>query len=197
MSSDDGLPFIPTLPSEGQRPQTNRTVLGALIVLLLVAVLLALWFLVFDDDEGANGTGDDSALDAGPTPVTIPTSTPGPVIVDAGAGDDDESASALPTPLPTSVPTTPTPVPEGFEACGTDRAPSTTGTYIVDTSTTPLNQRVGPSVASDLAGSFDPGTTGLVFTGECLVNLGDGFVWWEIETDTATVWVASDFVSPN
>lgn len=197
MSSDDGFSIIPTLPSEGQRPQRNRTILGVLIVLLVIAVLLALWFLVIDDDD-SSGPGDDSAL-AGPTPVTIPTSTPTPVAVDTGpvaADDAPAGTDALPTPLPT-VATTPTPVPEGFEACGPDRAPSATSTYIVDTSTTPLNQRVGPGVDNELAGSFDPGTTGLVFTGECLVNLGDGYVWWQIETETASVWVASEFVTPN
>ena len=69
--------------------------------------------------------------------------------------------------------------------------------YIVDTNTAPLNQRYEPSVGGAQAGSFDPGQTGLVFTGECVVNVTDGYTWWKIFNGTEDVWVASAFVTPN
>lgn len=198
MPSDDSANFLPSVPIERQRPQRSRAVLGALSLLLLVAVVLALWFLVFDDDDTDPGASDDRSVATGPTPLPIPTSTPSPEaarsVVDDTQSEDGTTGSQVPTPLATTLPT---PVPDGFEACGSDRAPSSTGTYIVDTTTTPLNQRSEPSVASEAAGAFDPGTTGLIFTGECLVNLGDGYVWWQINNGTADVWVASEFVSPG
>lgn len=187
----DDTEFQPSVPSERQRPQANRTVLGVLVVLLGIAVLLALWFLVIDDD--GDGSGDAGVVTAGPTPIAVPSSTPTPIpdaVVATTGGDDSLEAEA--TPAPTTVPTT---VPVGFEACAPATAPSATATYIVDTTTTPLNQRILPSVASELAGSFDPGQTGLVFTGQCLVNLEDEYTWWEINNGSADVWVASDFVS--
>ena len=192
MAIDEGSIFPPSIGDEPPRPQGNRTILGALVVLLIVAVLLALWFLVIDDDSG-DGSGDEVAA-AGPTPLPIPSSTPSPEISVETTGDDAEETAPLAeaTPEPTAIPT---PVPEGFEACGADIAPSATASYIVDTTSTPLNQRAEPDVTSELAGTFDPGQTGLVFTGECLVNLNDQYVWWEINNGTTNVWVASDFVS--
>jgi hypothetical protein len=37
----------------------------------------------------------------------------------------------------------------------------------------------------------------LVFTGECVVNVADGYTWWKIFNGTEDVWVASAFVTPN
>jgi hypothetical protein len=155
---------------------------------VVIAVVLALWFLVFDgdDDGGVASNQDSTAAGAVPTPLPIPTSTPTP----APAAPDEPA----PTPEPTAVPT---PVPDGFEACGDDRAPLLTSTYIVDTVTTPLNQRSEPSVDGELVGSFDPGETGLTFNGECIVNLADGYTWWQIDNGTEDVWIASSFVSPR
>lgn len=168
--------------------QANRTMLGVLLALLLVAVLLALWALL--------SRNDDSAADittTRPTPVIVPTSTPVPSDAAVGVNTVDEPAAT-----PTSIPVaTPTPLPEGLQACTTDRAPLVTATYIVDTNTTPLNQRSEPAVSAPQAGTFDPGQTGLVFTGECVVNVGDGYTWWEIFNGTEDVWVASDFVTIN
>ena len=165
------------------KPQANRTMLGVLLAILAVAVLLALWFLIFDrGDSSASGSNGSNAL---PTPVTIPTSV---------------QVAVTPTPIPTTetLPAvTPTPVPEGFEACSEANSPLTTTTYVVDTNTTPLNQRAEPSVASTQSGTFAPGQDDLVFTGECVVNLNDQFTWWKIFNGTADVWVASDFVTPN
>jgi hypothetical protein len=161
-------------------------VLGVLLALLGVAVLLALWFLLFAGDDANDSAAELST--AAPTAIALPTMT-------AIAITDDGSAAA---PATTTVPlTTPTPVPEGFEACAPDRLPSTTGTYVVDTNTTPLNQRSEPAVGAELAGTFAPGQTGLSFTGNCVVNLGDGYVWWEIDNGTENVWIASDFVTPG
>lgn len=188
MPIDDGIDFRPTVPSDRQRPQMNRTVLGALIVLLLFAVVLSIWALLFRDDDDAN-SGDSTVASAGPTPVPVPTSTPTPV-PDAVLGTVGEGTQ--PPAGPTLIPTT---VPVGFEACDPSESPSATASYIVDTSTTPLNQRVSPSVSAELAGSFEPGKTGLVFTGDCLVNLEDELVWWQINNGTADVWVASKFVT--
>ena len=75
--------------------------------------------------------------------------------------------------------------------------PLTTSTYTVDTNTTPLRQRVGPSVDADQTGAFDAGQPNLVFNGECVVNIADGFTWWQIFNGTEDVWVASDFVTVN
>jgi len=163
------------------RPQANRTILGVLLAILAVAVLLALWFLIFDrGDDSASGSS--AAL---PTPVTIPTVS---------------QAVSTPTPVPTTVSApvvTPTPVPEGFQACSDAQSPLTTTTYIVDTNTTPLNQRAEPSVAASQAGTFDPGQDDLVFSGECVINVNDQYTWWKIFNGTVDVWVASDFVTPN
>jgi len=169
------------------RPQANRTILGILLAMLFVAIVLALWFLLFDRDGSASSAaGDDRA---GPTPLTIATSTPDPL---------GSSAGTAPTaaPLPTSTPAIPpTAVPEGFTACADGDKPLVTSSYIVDTNTTPLNQRSEPAVSADQVGTFDPAQTGLVFTGDCVVNVTDGFTWWEIFNGTTDVWIASDFVT--
>ena len=183
MSSDDESKILPPRFETGQNSQVNRTMLGLLLVLLGVAVVLALWFLIFDGDDDS-----DSALDALPTAVPLPTSTPLPA---ANVPADDPVA-------PTTAPVaTATPVPDGFDPCAGDQAPLTTATYIVDTLDTPLNQRVDPAVTAEQVGTFDPGQTGLAFSGDCLVNLTDGYVWWEINNGTTDVWVASDFVTPG
>lgn len=172
-SHDDAQQFYPDRP----RGQNSRLILGLLMLVLAAAVLLAIWFLVVD-----GGDGDDNAQAAAPTPLTIPTSAP--------------EATTIPTPTAGPEPT-PTSVPAGFEACGDARAPIVGKSYLVNTNTTPLNQRTEPSVDGELVGSYPPATTGLRFTGDCLVNVADGYVWWQINTDTTTVWVASDFLSPN
>lgn len=164
-----------------KQSQTNRTILGVLLAILAVAILLALYSLMFGNDDG-------SSADGMPTPVSIPTSTVVP------AQTQEEAAAPVATAPPQA---TPTAVPEGFEACSTGQAPVTTGTYRVDTNTTPLNQRAAPDVTSEQAGTFSPGTADLVFTGDCVINSADGYVWWEIFNGTEDVWIASDFVSQN
>lgn len=165
--------------SRSSNPAVSRTVLGALLALLMLAILLAVWFLLFGGDDDKTAT---SLSTTAPTAIPIPSSTPVPPAAAATAVE------------PTAVAT---PVPSGFEACSTDRAPLVTATYIVDTIETPLNQRSEPSINGDLVGSFEAGSTGLSFTGECLVNITDGFVWWQINNGAVDVWVASDFVTPN
>lgn len=184
MSRDDTIIPAPPDPHDDadqfypQRSgmQNSRLLLGLLMLMLAAAVMLALWFLLVDDDGDSNGQA------ASPTPLTIPTSAPAP--------------TAIPTPT-TGPDPTPTAVPEGFEACGDSRAPIVGQSYLVNTNTTPLNQRTEPSVSGELVGSYPPATSGLKFTGDCLVNIADGYVWWQINTATTTVWVASDFLSPN
>lgn len=176
------------------RPQANRTMLGLLLALLFVAVVLALWFLLFDDGDSSSSSASQSAL---PTPLVIPTSTAAPSsttdAVDTTVGlNTTGAADAAPTTAPFA-----TPVPQGFEACTTETAPLTTATYIVDTNTTPLNQRADPAVSGAQTGTFDPGQTGLVFTGECVVNVSDGYTWWKIFNGAEDVWIASAFVTPN
>lgn len=169
------------------RPQANRTILGVLLALLFVAIVLALWFLLFDDRDSTASSANSSG--AMPTPLTIATVAPTP------AGQTVEPA---PVEEPTATPiATATAVPAGFEACATARLPTTTSTYVVDTNTTPLNQRVEPAVSASQAGTFAPGQDDLVFTGNCVVNITDGYTWWEIFNGTDDVWVASDFVTPN
>ena len=163
--------------------------LGVLLALLFVAVVLALWFLIFDDGDSSSSANPAPR----PTPLTIATSTPVPDETTVGVTTTD-TADATPTTEPVA---TATPVPEGFEACADGAAPLTTATYIVDTNTTPLNQRMEPAVSGAQAGTFDPGQTGLVFTGECVVNVADGYTWWQIFNGTEDVWVASAFVTPN
>lgn len=182
VSDHDALP-PPREPGDTGRPQLSRTVLGALLALLALAVVLALWFVLTGDD-GESADGDTQLATGVPTALPIPTSTPTPVV----------STEPTPTPAPTAEPT---PLPDGFEACGDSRAPLLSATYIVDTVTTPLNQRSEPSVDGELVGSFDPGETGLTFNGECIVNLADGYVWWQIDNGTEPVWVASSFVTPR
>lgn len=168
------------------RPQANRTALGVLLAVLAVAILLALWFLLFDrGDDSATGSSNQPL----PTPVTIPTSPPADAVVTA--------PTTVVTVATTEPAVTPTPVPEGFQACTDAQAPVTTTTYIVDTNTTPLNQRSEPAVGSAQSGTFDPGQADLVFAGECVVNLNDSYTWWKIFNGTVDVWVASDFVTPN
>lgn len=186
--NDDESKILPPMMNDRARPQANRTMLGVLLALLFVAVLLALWFLIFDSGD-ATSSADPAPR---PTPLTIATSTPVP---DDSVGiTTTDAVEAAPTTAPVA---TATPVPEGFEACTADTAPLTTATYIVDTNTTPLNQRSEPAVSGTQAGTFDPGQTGLVFTGECVVNIADGYTWWQIFNGTEDVWVASDFVTPN
>jgi hypothetical protein len=171
------------------RTQGNRTLLGILVAMLGVAILLALYFLIFDNDGTSTASGSSRAM---PTPLTIATSTPAPSV---GLSTTAPTAVAS---SPTTAPVvTPTPVPDGFTACTTANAPLTTNTYIVDTNTTPLNQRAEPAVSGELAGTFAPGQDDLVFTGDCVVNNADGFTWWKIFNGTTDVWVASDFVTPN
>ena len=171
------------------RPQASRTLLGVLLAVLAIAILVTLWSFVFNNDDDSTASSSDAAA---PTPLTIPTTPPTP---DASVGvTTTDEASAEPTTAPVA---TATPLPEGFEACTDDASPSTTGSYIVDTNTTPLNQRAEPAVTSDQAGTFDPGQTGLQFTGECVVNITDGYTWWQIFNGTDDVWVASSFVTQN
>jgi len=107
-------------------------------------------------------------------------------------------ATATAVPVATTAPSvTPSPVPEGFQACPDDRKPITTATYVVDTNTTPLNQRTEPAVGSDQAGTFAPGQENLVFSGDCVINTTDQYTWWKIFNGTQDVWVASDFVTPR
>lgn len=179
MSNDNKDLIVPPLSDDRSRPQTNRTVLGILLALLGIAVLLAVWALIFNNgDSGAFGSN------AQPTPTALTVPTPAPTV----------APTATPIPAPSVAPTT---LPTGFEACGTAQSPSTTGTYVVDTNTTPLNQRAEPSVSGELAGTFRPGRDDLTFTGECVVNVDDGYTWWKINNGTADVWIASTFVSPN
>lgn len=170
---------------EPTRPAASRTVLGVLLALLILAVVVALWALLTGGDDNVADDNVDVTTAAVPTALPIPTSTPAPAAV---APED------APTPTPTPVPT---PLAEGFEACGDDRSPLLSATYIVDTLSTPLNQRSEPAVGGELMGTFTPAQSGLVFTGDCVVNLADGYVWWEINNGTDDVWVASRFVTPN
>lgn len=186
MPTDDNY-IVPPYDDESPRPQANRMMLGVLVALVAVAVLLALWFLLFDDD----GATTASTTEAGPTPLTIATATP----------EADDSGIGLATtgdeePTPTPAPS-PTPLPDDLESCTADAAPSTSLSYVVDTNTTPLNQRSEPAVSGTQVGTFDPGQTGLVFTGECVVNTIDGYTWWKIFNGSEDVWVASSFVSPT
>jgi len=177
------------------RPQANRTMLGVLLALLFVAVVLASWFLLFDNGDSSSSATEGTQ----PTPLAIPTSTPVPSVAN-GADDTTvgvtttDSVDAAPTTAPV---TTATPVPQGFEVCTTENAPLTAASYIVDTNTTPLNQRANPAVSGAQAGTFDPGQTGLVFTGECVMNVSDGYTWWKIFNGAEDVWIASAFVTPN
>jgi len=169
-------PHTPAPSALEPEARSSRTLLGVLLGVLVIAVLLALLLLITrNNDENAA-----DAADALPTPLPVPTTTPAPV----------QPTATAPTPTPE-----PTPVPEGFEACDVARSPLVSATYIVDTVETPLNQRLEPSVDGEQVGTFAPGQTGLVFNGECLVNLADGFVWWQINNGTQEVWVASDFVT--
>ena len=182
MSDHDDNP-VPSDDEPG-RPALSRTVLGVLLALLILAVLITLWALLTGGDDEVADDEVAVATAAVPTALPIPTSTPAPEVV------PEETVPPTPTAIPT-------PVPEGFEACGDDRAPLLSATYIVDTLSTPLNQRSEPAVDGELMGTFAPAQSGLVFTGDCVVNLGDGYVWWEINNGSADVWIASRFVTPN
>lgn len=189
MQKDDANYIVPPFGDEERtRPQANRTMLGVLLALLFVAVILALWFLLFD---GGDSESAADGAEAGPTPLTIATATPQPDESSVGLSTTDEDV-AQPTATPAA-----TPLPEDLEACSPDAAPQTTATYIVDTNTTPLNQRTEPAVSGTQAGTFDPGQTGLVFTGECVVNTADGYTWWKIFNGSEDVWIASRFVTPG
>lgn len=191
MKKDDANYIVPPFGDEERpRPQANRTMLGVLMALLFVAVLLAVWFLLFDGDDSESA---DDGAEVGPTPLTIATATPQPDDSSVGLSTTDEDGAA-PT---TEAVATATTLPADLEACASDAAPQTTATYIVDTNTTPLNQRTEPAVSGSQAGTFDPGQTGLVFTGECVVNTADGYVWWKIFNGSEDVWIASQFVTPG
>jgi hypothetical protein len=194
--NDDESKILPPTMNDRARPQANRTMLGVLLALLFVAVVLALWFLLFDNGDSASSSAPEGTQ---PTPLAIPTSTPVPSVA-IGADDTTvgitttDSVNAAPTTAPVA---TATPVPQGFEVCTTETAPLTAATYIVDTNTTPLNQRASPDVSGTQAGTFDPGQTGLMFTGECVMNVSDGYTWWKIFNGAEDVWIASAFVTPN
>ena len=49
MPSDDESKILPPKMNDRARPQANRTMLGVLLALLFVAVVLALWFLLFGE----------------------------------------------------------------------------------------------------------------------------------------------------
>lgn len=187
MPNDDQNIVPPTVLEGRTRPQTQRTLLGVLLALLLVAVVLAIWFLLFDND---GPTASDPEADPGPTPLVVATSTPSP--------DDtiglDTTGEVEPTAAPVATATS---LPEGLQPCSDADAPNPATTYIVDTNTTPLNQRTEPSVDGEQVGAFDPAETGLVFTGECVVNAADGYTWWRIFNGTDDVWIASSFVTPE
>lgn len=179
MSNDNKDLIVPPFSDDRDRPQTNRTVLGILLALLGIAVLLALWALIFNRGEsGAFGSNSQ------PTPTALTVPTPAPTT----------EPTVTPVPAPSVAPTA---LPTGFEACGTAQSPSTTSTYVVDTNTTPLNQRLEPDVDGELAGTFRPGQNDLAFSGECVVNIDDGYAWWKTNNGTQDVWIASAFVSPN
>jgi hypothetical protein len=36
-----------------------------------------------------------------------------------------------------------------------------------------------------------------MFTGECVMNVSDGYTWWKIFNGAEDVWIASAFVTPN
>ena len=180
VSRNEESKILPPMMSDSGRPPRSRAVLGALIALLAVAVLLALWALIFN--QGDSTASADEGPEALPTPITLATSTPVP------------AATPIVSPTPAVAPT---PLATGLQSCADENLPLTTTTYTVDTNTTPLNQRVEPSVEAEQIGSFDAGQASLVFTGECVVNATDGFTWWQIFNGTNDVWVASDFVTVN
>jgi len=184
--SNDDSKILPPMMNDRARPQANRTILGVLLALLAVAVLLGIGRLIFD--RGDSATTNLSTQSALPTALTIvePTAPP----ADATA----QPLAIAPTAAPAAAAT---PVPAGFEACATDALPLTITTYIVDTNTTPLNQRAEPAVTAEQTGTFAPGQDDLVFTGDCVVNVNDGYTWWEIFNGTDDVWVASSFVTAN
>lgn len=180
---DNELPdneFYSGMPGERRALRSNRLLLGGLILVLLAAVLLSLWFLLIDND----GTDEPNIVAAAPTPLTIPTQIPVPT----------PTVAPTVTVEPTTVPT---PLPAGLAACTDAQMPVMGNSYLVATATEPLKQRMEPSASAERLGSYPPGTSGLTFTGDCVVNTGDQYVWWQIiENDTA-VWVASDFVQPQ
>ena len=194
MPSDDESNILPPTMSDRGRPQANRTMLGVLLGLLFVAVLLALWFLIVDNGESSSSSANQSGQ---PTPLVIPTSTPRPSSISSADNTTTEATTADTVDTTAMTALAATPVPEGFVACAPGTSPLTAATYIVDTNTAPLNQRAEPAVNGAQAGTFDPGQTGLVFTGECIVNESDGYTWWKIFNGDEDVWVASAFVTAN
>lgn len=178
-TNDPDNDFYAGMPGDRRGLRSNRILLGVLILVLFAAVLLSLWFLLIDND--GNGSSDVAVA---PTPLTIPTDVPVPTVTVA--------------PTATEVPTVePTPLPVGLAACTPEQMPVVGNSYLVATVTAPLNQRVEPSATADKRGSYPPGTAGLTFTGDCVVNTGDQYTWWQIIVDDGPVWVASDFVQPG
>lgn len=172
---EDGNDSTDNSSAHGGTLSTNRTLLQALVAVLVVAIGLAVWVL------SSNNRSNSANSQAGPTAVTVPTSTPTPTY-----------REPTPTPEPTPIPT---PLPEGFRACDATQLPNVDASYVVDTNTTPLKQRRAPSIQADQAGNYPPATKNLRFTGECVVNVGDGLTWWSIDNGEEVVWVAAKFVT--
>ncbi len=175
----------------------SRAILGFLVILIAVAVALALWFVLFGDndsvaDRTTSTTQTASATPEGtPTPLAIPTGTANSAPL-AQTQTQPEAIASEPEPT-----TQATPLPDGLEPCSAGTSPDPTRTYKVDTDSAALKHRAGPSADADQLGSSPSATFGLRPTGECAVNLVDGFTWWKIAGSAEDFWVASDFVSPG
>lgn len=167
---------------------SNRVILIALLAVLGLAALIALWSLLTGGDETAN---EPAPL---PTAVTLPTSETAPTvgIVSGSTGTEVE-----PTATVDVIEVTPTALPVGFSACSIDQAPSATASYIVDTNSVPLKHRSGPSIDSEQVGSSPSASTGLVPDGDCVFNENEQRVWWAVDVEGEQVWVAAAFLTPR
>ncbi len=156
-------------------------VAGALVVGIVI-----LSVIVFTGDDGDDVVAtEDPGLEATPDPTVEadPTAEPDPDATpdaDGEEGEDDEE----PTPEPEE--------PE-FPPCPDGAGPDADQRYGVTGVNNQLNQRTEPDVEADKAGEFPVGARGLVVTGACSQS-DDQTIWWEVETEDGTVWVAAIYL---
>lgn len=152
-------------------------VVGVILMLGLV------WFWVANmlSDDNDETAADDTDT-AGPV---IPTETETPTSDDT----DEESDDAIP------VGTPPPDDDEGEETEEDEDAPTTIGpgatVVVVGTGEAGLNVRDSASTEAEVVSSVPDGTS-LTVTGES--QEADGFVWWPVEGDDVTGFVAADFI---
>ncbi len=183
-------------PDEPDRPDRRlsdqelrylRWFLGVAGALIVGIVILAVVVFTQDDGDSVVAT-EDPGIETTPEPTVEaePTAEPDPDATPDADGEEDEEDEEDEEP-------TPDPDEPEFPPCPDGAGPDPTQLYGVTGVNNQLNQRAEPDVEADKAGEFPVGTRGLVATGACSQS-DDQTIWWEVETEDGTVWVAARYL---